>query len=93
MVHSDGHQYESLWFQVLMRGHQLLPQVNEGEFHTKNGLSYLESKHLLLLFYCQSIVFYILLKANGRSVENHPVIARLIEIRLFLEKANILFKI
>lgn len=65
---------------------RFMEKVKEGEFETKNGLSYLESKHLLLLFYCQCIVFYILLKANGRSVENHPVIARLIEIRLFLEK-------
>lgn len=63
-----------------------LEKVKEGEYNSRNGLSYLESKHLLLMFYCQSIVFYILLKANGRSVENHPVIARLIEIRLFLEK-------
>lgn len=63
-----------------------LAKVKEGEFSTKNGISYLETKHLLLMFYCQCIIFFILLKAKGRSVQNHPVIARLIEIRMFLEK-------
>ncbi|KAH7278926.1 hypothetical protein KP509_38G064600 [Ceratopteris richardii] len=63
-----------------------MEKVKAGEYNTKNGLSYLDAKHLLLLFYCQSVAFYILLKANGRSVKDHPVIARLIEIRLFLEK-------
>lgn len=64
----------------------LLIKVKEGEYVTKNGISYLESKHLLLMSYCQCIVFYILLKAQGKSVQNHPVIARFIETRLFLEK-------
>ncbi|MCO5569275.1 hypothetical protein L7F22_022987 [Adiantum nelumboides] len=63
-----------------------LEKVKKGESNSNNGLSYLDSKQLLLMFYCQSLVFYILLKANGRSVVNHPVVARLIEIRLYLEK-------
>ena len=29
---------------------------------TKEGLSYLEAKHLLLLHYCLHITFYLLLK-------------------------------
>ena len=41
---------------------------------------------LLMLSYCSSIVFYLLLKAEGRSVKDHPVIERLVEIRLYLEK-------
>lgn len=39
-------------------------------------MSYLEAKHLLLLSYCIHIVFYLLLKAEGRPVRDHPVIAR-----------------
>jgi len=64
----------------------LLQKVKGNKNVTKEGMSYLEVKQLLLLCYCQSIVFYLLLKAEGRSVRDHPVIARLVEIRNFLDK-------
>ena len=63
-------------------------QVREGQLATAEGVSYLEAKYLLLLHYCIHLVFYILLKAEGRSVRDHPVIARLVEIRAFLERAR-----
>ena len=63
-------------------------QVRKGELATAEGVSYLEAKYLLLLHYCMHLVFYILLKAEGRPVRDHPVIARLVEIRAFLEKAR-----
>lgn len=53
---------------------------------TTDGLSYLEAKHLLLLNYCQSLVYYLVRKAKGFSIEGHPVVQSLVEIRLFLEK-------
>ena len=65
-----------------------LLQVREGQLATAEGLSYLEAKHLLLLHYCAALVFYVLLKAEGRPVAGHPVIARLVEIRAFLERAR-----
>lgn len=49
-------------------------------------MTYLETKHLLLLHYCSCIVFYLLLKLEGASVKDHPVVTRLIEIRTYLEK-------
>lgn len=52
----------------------------------KGGLRFLETKRILLLCYLQSILFYLLLKAEGRSVRDHPVIARLVEIRTLLQK-------
>jgi len=55
-------------------------------YTTKDGISYLDAKHLLLLSYCQSIVYYLIKKVEGSSIQGHPVIARLVEIRLFLEK-------
>ena len=61
-------------------------QVREGKLATAEGVSYLEAKHLLLLHYCINIVFYLLLKAEGRPVRDHPVIARLLELRAYLEK-------
>ena len=62
--------------------------MREGQLATAEGVSYLEAKYLLLLHYCIHLVFYVLLKAEGRSVRDHPVIARLVEIRAFLEKAR-----
>lgn len=53
---------------------------------TKDGISYLEAKHLLLLNYCQSLIYYLLRKAKGFSIDGHPVVKSLVEIRLFLEK-------
>jgi hypothetical protein len=54
----------------------LLREVGCGGLSTAAGLSYLEAKHLLLLQHCMCIVAYLMLKAEGRSVADHPVIAR-----------------
>lgn len=43
-------------------------------------------KHHLLLCYLQYLSFYVLLKLNGHFVSNHPVVERLIEIKLLLSK-------
>ncbi|ERN14351.1 neuroguidin [Amborella trichopoda] len=64
----------------------LAQKVKENQFPTGEGISYLEAKHLLLLSYCQSIVYYLLRKAKGLCIEGHPVVWSLVEIRLFLEK-------
>ena len=55
-----------------------------GGLSTAEGVSYLEAKHLLLLHYCTAIVFYLLLKAEGRPVAAHPVVTRLVELRAYL---------
>jgi U3 small nucleolar ribonucleoprotein protein LCP5 len=49
-------------------------------------IGYLEAKNHLLLGYCQDIVYYLLSKAKGLSVDGHPIVWSLVEIRLFLEK-------
>ncbi|GMH07071.1 hypothetical protein Nepgr_008911 [Nepenthes gracilis] len=64
----------------------LTSKVKAKQFSTADGISYLEAKHLLLLNYCQSLVYYLLRKAKGFSIEGHPVVHSLVEIRLFLEK-------
>lgn len=53
---------------------------------TKDGLSYLDAKHMLLLMYCIHIVFYILLKLEGQPVKSHPVMQRLVAAKTYLEK-------
>ena len=60
--------------------------VREGNMVTKEGISYLDTKHLLMLSYCVNITFYMLLKAEGKPVKDHPVVLRLVEIRTYLEK-------
>ncbi|GAV66512.1 Sas10_Utp3 domain-containing protein/Sas10_Utp3_C domain-containing protein [Cephalotus follicularis] len=64
----------------------LLSKVKDGEIKLEGGVRYLEVKQLLLLAYCQSITFYLLLKSEGQPVRDHPVIARLVEIKGLLDK-------
>ncbi|KAL2529636.1 Sas10/Utp3/C1D family [Forsythia ovata] len=64
----------------------LTAKVKAENFCTTDGISYLEAKHLLLLNYCQSLVYYLLRKAKGLSIQGHPVVQSLVEIRLYLEK-------
>ncbi|KAI8101739.1 hypothetical protein M9434_006806 [Picochlorum sp. BPE23] len=66
----------------------LLQEIKSGNIATSEGVSYLEAKHLLLLHYVACLVFYLLLKSEGKSVKDHPVIDRLIEIRSYLEKTR-----
>lgn len=63
--------------------------MREGGLATAEGVSYLEAKHLLLLHYCAAISLYLLLKAEGRPVQAHPVINRLVEIRAFLVRVRV----
>ncbi|TVU36091.1 hypothetical protein EJB05_18004 [Eragrostis curvula] len=72
----------------LVRGkvEALTRKVKENQLPTANGIGYLEAKNHLLLGYCQDIVYYLLRKAKGLSVDGHPVVRSLVEIRLFLEK-------
>ena len=70
----------------------LLAELRAGKLGTQQGVSYLEAKHVLLMHYVANLVFYLLLKAEGKSVKEHPVIARLIEIRGYLEKARVIDK-
>ncbi len=39
-----------------------------------------------MLQYCISILFYLLLKSSGKSVKNHPVIGRLVELKVLIEQ-------
>lgn len=66
----------------------LLNKVNSGLIMSEGGIRYLELKKRLLLAYCQAIVFYLLLKAEGQPVHDHPVLARLVNIRSLLDKTK-----
>lgn len=49
-------------------------------------MSYLEMKYNLMISYCTFLSYYLLLKLEGKKVENHPVILRLAHIKSLLEK-------
>ena len=66
----------------------LLQKAEAGEIETSSGLSFLELKNVLLLNYCLNLNFYLLLKAEGRPVKDHPVIDELVRLRLLLEKTK-----
>lgn len=53
---------------------------------TAAGMSYLEMKYNLLMSYCTFLAFYLLLKVEGKPVENHPVIHKLTHIKALFEK-------
>ncbi|KAK3001073.1 hypothetical protein RJ639_020289 [Escallonia herrerae] len=64
----------------------LLSKLGEGHGAVKGRMHYMELKRLVLLSYCQSITFYLLLKSEGQPVRDHPVISRLVEIKNLLDK-------
>jgi len=64
----------------------LLLKIKNGLLPTSKGTSYLEVKLHLLLNYCINISFYLSLKAEGKSVKDHPVIDQLVKIRTIMEK-------
>lgn len=52
----------------------------------RDVLSFLETKVQLMLSYCMHVTFYLLLKTEGSAVKGHPVLDRLVELRVYLEK-------
>merc|ERR1711879_132266 len=64
----------------------LLTEVVKSELPTSDGISFLEAKFHLLLNYCMNIGFYMLMKTEGKKVEDHPVISQLVKLRLLLDK-------
>ncbi|GIX62668.1 Sas10 C-terminal domain-containing protein [Babesia caballi] len=70
---------------------QVLKIVNDTELFklcTKDGMEYLDVRNELMLMYVTYLSYYLLLKTHGIPVENHPVINRLLEIRIMLDKAR-----
>ena len=61
-------------------------EIDEGSMVTEEGLSYLETKLHLILNYCVNLGFYLVLKASGRSVKDHPVVSHLVKLRVTMEK-------
>jgi hypothetical protein len=66
--------------------HPVLEKAKSKQIETKHGMTYLEMKYNLLLSYCTFLSFYLLMKVEGKSVKDHPVIFKLAHIKTLLEK-------
>lgn len=72
--------------EVIEHVQPILERLKSGNAPTCEGISFLELKNHLLLSYCMNLAFYFYLKADGRRVKDHPVIGKLVELRLYMDK-------
>eukprot|EP00698_Gefionella_okellyi_P022562 TRINITY_DN7498_c0_g1_i1.p1 TRINITY_DN7498_c0_g1~~TRINITY_DN7498_c0_g1_i1.p1 ORF type:complete len:543 (+),score=183.80 TRINITY_DN7498_c0_g1_i1:53-1681(+) len=63
-----------------------------GELSTAGGISYLDAKYFTLLSYITNISYFLLRKAHGLPVKDHPVMETLARLRVILEKLRPLDK-
>ncbi|KAK0144630.1 Neuroguidin [Merluccius polli] len=73
---------------VLVTGHirDLQKKVKDGVFQTTKGLSFLDLRYQLLLFYLQDLTHLISLKTEGAKIKESKAIERAMTIRTVLEK-------
>jgi len=64
----------------------LIANLTTEQQDRNNGLSFLEMKLHLVLDYLINMTYTMILKVNGKSLDDQPCIQRLIEIRTVLEK-------
>ncbi|KAL7840889.1 hypothetical protein AOLI_G00262120 [Acnodon oligacanthus] len=64
----------------------LIKKVHEKAYRTSKGLSFLDLKYHLLLFYLQDVTHLMCVKTNGQSLIDSAAVQRLVTIRTVLEK-------
>ncbi|XP_053343953.1 neuroguidin [Clarias gariepinus] len=64
----------------------LIKKVQSKTYPTSKGLSFLDLRYQLLLFYLQDVAHLISVKAEGQSLKDNGAIHRLVTIRTVLEK-------
>ncbi|XP_022624844.1 neuroguidin [Seriola dumerili] len=65
---------------------ELLTKVKDGIFKTSQGLSFLDLRYHLLLFYLQDLTNLISIKSEGGSIKDSEALNRVVTIRTVLEK-------
>ncbi|XP_028290633.1 neuroguidin [Gouania willdenowi] len=66
--------------------HDLLNKVKDGAFDTSKGLSFLDLRYHLLLFYLQDLTHLIYLKTEGQKIKDSDALKRIVTVRTVLEK-------
>ncbi|XP_047503978.1 something about silencing protein 10 [Pieris napi] len=64
----------------------LLKLVSQGKVPECSASKFVKTKYHLILNYCTNISFYVLLKSQRISIQNHPVTKRLYQYRQMLNK-------
>ncbi|KAM3860779.1 neuroguidin [Diretmus argenteus] len=65
---------------------ELLKKVEDGAFQTSKGLSFLDLRYHLLLFYLQDLTHLISIKTEGGKIKDSGALNRVVTIRTVLEK-------
>uniref|UniRef100_A0A673CM73 Neuroguidin, EIF4E binding protein n=1 Tax=Sphaeramia orbicularis TaxID=375764 RepID=A0A673CM73_9TELE len=65
---------------------ELLKKVKDGAFKTSKGLSFLDLRYHLLLFYLQDLTHLISVKTEGGPIKDDEALNRLVTVRTVLEK-------
>ncbi|KAJ8278778.1 hypothetical protein COCON_G00058440 [Conger conger] len=64
----------------------LIKRVQDGSYNTSKGLSFLDLRYQLLLFYLQDLTHLISIKSEGKSLKENCALYRLVTVRTILEK-------
>ncbi|KAA8580930.1 hypothetical protein FQN60_013888, partial [Etheostoma spectabile] len=64
----------------------LITKVKDGAFKTSKGLSFLDLRYHLLLFYLQDLTHLISIKTEGGKIKDSEALNRLVTVRTVLEK-------
>ncbi|KAM8881020.1 neuroguidin [Synchiropus picturatus] len=65
---------------------ELLTNVRNGGFDTTKGLSFLDLRYHLLLFYLQDLTHLISIKTEGGKISESEALSRIVTVRTVLEK-------
>lgn len=66
--------------------HDLLNKVKDGAFRTSKGLSFLDLRYHMLLFYLQDLTHLISIKTEGGRIKDSEALDRVVTVRTVLEK-------
>uniref|UniRef100_A0A3Q0SWR0 Neuroguidin, EIF4E binding protein n=1 Tax=Amphilophus citrinellus TaxID=61819 RepID=A0A3Q0SWR0_AMPCI len=65
---------------------ELLTKAKDGAFKTSKGLSFLDLRYHLLLFYLQDLTHLISIKTEGGKIKDSDALTRVVTVRTILEK-------